>query len=98
MEHLNSISVSTYGLNFSATPHHGSNKANLAMFAQHIVDALSPSKIVDTDSQLLPKKGSEIPQDITDNFQPKIKRFHVLFFGSIKNQPGSEMGLREYLS
>jgi len=80
-EHIHSIFVSTYGLLFFGTPHHGSNKANLATFVQRVVDVL-PSRVVDTDSQLLEslKEGSETLQDITDNFQPKMKRFHVFFF------------------
>ena len=82
MEHIYSIFVSTYGILFLGTPHHGSSKANLAKFAQRMVDALLPSKVVDTDSQLLDalKEGSEILRDITDNFQPKMKRFRVFFF------------------
>jgi hypothetical protein len=82
VEHLHSIYVSTYGILFFGTPHHGSNKANLVTFAQRIVDVLIPSKLVDTDSQLVDaiKEGSEVLQDITDNFIPIMKRFRVFFF------------------
>ncbi|RLL97496.1 hypothetical protein CFD26_104983 [Aspergillus turcosus] len=91
-EHIYSIFVSTYGLLFFGTPHHGSSKANLATFVQRVVD-MFPSKLVDTDSQLLEslREGSEILQDITDNFQPKMKRFHVFFFWE---QEKSNLGVK----
>ena len=81
VEHLHSIYVSTYGILFLGTPHHGSDRANLATFAQRIVHLL-PSKLVDTDSQLLEalKTGSEVLQEITDNFVPLMKRFRIYFF------------------
>lgn len=56
--------------------------ANLAMFAQKVLDSVLPSVIVDTDAQLLDalKAGSEVLQEITDNFAPLIKRFSIYFF------------------
>jgi hypothetical protein len=82
IEHLHSIYVSTYGILFFGTPHQGSSKANLASFAQRIVDTLVPSKMTDTDSQLVDalNQGSEVLQDITDNFVPLMARFRVYFF------------------
>ncbi|RYP75149.1 hypothetical protein DL771_002610 [Monosporascus sp. 5C6A] len=81
IEHIRSIYVSTYGILFFGTPHQGSSKANLAMFAQRMV-ALVPSKVVDTDSQLVSalQESSEVLQDITDNFVPMMKRFRICFF------------------
>lgn len=67
------------------------------MFIQRIVGVL-PSKLVDTNSQLLEslKQGSETLQDITDNFQPKMKRFHVFFFWE---QEKSDLGFKmDYVS
>lgn len=66
---------------FFGTPHRGSDQANLATFAQRVVDLL-PSKLVDTDSRLLDamQSGSEILQEITDNFTPLMKRFRIYFF------------------
>ncbi|KAH8422390.1 uncharacterized protein LDX57_000147 [Aspergillus melleus] len=91
-EHIHSIFVSTYGIMFFGTPHHGSSKAILANYVQRMVDVL-PSKVVDTDSQLLEalREGSEILQDITDNFQPKMKSFHVFFFWE---QEKSNLGVK----
>lgn len=63
-------------------PHQGSNKANLAHFAQRMVQVVMPSKAVDTDPKLLRalKAGSEILQEISDNFTPLIRRFCAYFF------------------
>lgn len=82
MEHVHALFVSTYAMLFFGTPHNGSSRANLASYAQRMVSSFIPSKVIDTDSQLLSalKDGSEILQEITDNFQPKMKRFHVFFF------------------
>lgn len=81
IEHLHSIYVSTYGILFFGTPHHGSDKANLATFVQRVVHVL-PSKLVDTDSQLLEalKTGSQVLQEITDNFVPVMRKFRIYFF------------------
>ncbi|KAI0854678.1 ribonuclease-like protein p/mrp subunit [Xylaria cubensis] len=82
INHLHSIYVSTYGILFFGTPHQGSGTANLATFAQRIVDVLLPSKLVDTQAQLLDalKEGSEVLQEITDNFAPLMKDLRVYFF------------------
>lgn len=97
VEHIHSIFVSTYGILFFGTPHQGSSKANLVIFLQRMVATL-PSKLVDTDSRLLDAlaEGSETLQDITDNFQPKMKRFHVFFFWE---QGKSDLGvMMDYVS
>ncbi|KAI0868248.1 ribonuclease-like protein p/mrp subunit [Hypoxylon argillaceum] len=80
--HLHSIYVSTYGVLFFGTPHQGSGTANLGIFAQRIVDVLLPSRVVDTQSQLLDalKENSEVLQEITDNFVPLMKDLRVYFF------------------
>ncbi|KAI0466974.1 ribonuclease-like protein p/mrp subunit [Xylaria cf. heliscus] len=82
INHLHSIYVSTYGILFFGTPHQGSGTANLATFAQRIVDVLVPSKLVDTQAQLLDalKEGSEVLQEITDNFAPLMKDLRIYFF------------------
>lgn len=82
IEHIHSIFVSTYGILFLGTPHNGSDKANLAVFSQRIVNTVFPSKLVDTDSQLLQalRTGSEVLQEITDNFTPLMKNFRIYFF------------------
>ncbi len=47
-----------------------------------MISALTPSKIVDTDSQLADGlyEGSEVLQNITDMFAPLMKNFRVFFF------------------
>ena len=54
----------------------------MASIAQRLANAVVPKKIVDTDDQLLNalREGSETLQDITDQFAPLMKRFHVYFF------------------
>ena len=47
-----------------------------------MVDALVPSKIVDTEGQLVEalREGSETLQNITDMFAPLMKNFRIYFF------------------
>ena len=74
--------MSTYGILFLGTPHNGSNKAKLAGIGQRMLDALAPSKVWDTDGQLLNalQEGSETLQNITDQFAPLMKIFRIYFF------------------
>jgi hypothetical protein len=80
--HLHSIYASTYGILFLGTPHNGSNKAHLASIGRKLLDTVVPSKVWDTDGQLVDalKEGSETLQNITDQFAPLMKRFHICFF------------------
>ncbi|KAI0805388.1 ribonuclease-like protein p/mrp subunit [Xylaria sp. FL0064] len=82
INHLRSIYISTYGILFFGTPHQGSGAANLATFAQRIIDVLLPSKLVDSQAQLLDalKEGSEVLQEITDNFAPLMRDLRIYFF------------------
>ena len=47
-----------------------------------LLDTVVPSKLWDTDGQLVDalKEGSETLQNITDQFAPLMKRFHIYFF------------------
>ena len=47
-----------------------------------MLDTMMPSKIWDTDGQLVDalKEGSETLQNITDQFTPLMKRFRIFFF------------------
>ena len=47
-----------------------------------MLSALTPKKIMDTNSQLLDalKEGSETLQNITDMFVPLMKQFNIFFF------------------
>ncbi len=96
VEHLRSIAISTYGILFFGTPHQGTDAANMAAFAQRVIGML-PSKIADTDSQLLDalKAGSEVLQDITDNFAPLMKSYRIYFFWE---QEKTDLGVkRDYV-
>lgn len=52
------------------------------MIGQHMLNALMPSKIWDTDDQLLNtlEEGSETLQNITDQFAPLMRYFCIYFF------------------
>lgn len=67
---------------FLGTPHMGSNKAALFSTSRRIIDALVPSRVLDTDGQLLDslQSGSETLQNITDMFAPLMKNFRIYFF------------------
>ena len=82
VQHLHSIFVSTYAVLFLGTPHTGSSKASLASTGRKMIDALVPSKIWDTEGQLLNalQEGSETLQNITDMFAPLMKNFRIYFF------------------
>lgn len=82
VQHLHSIFLSTYAVLFLGTPHAGSSKASLASTGRRMIDALVPSKIWDTEGQLLDalQEGSETLQNITDMFAPLMKNFRIYFF------------------
>ncbi len=82
IQHVHSIYVSTFAVLFLGTPHDGSNKAKLASTSRRMIGALVPSKVVDTEGQLLDalQEGSEVLQNITDMFAPLMKDFHIFFF------------------
>lgn len=82
VQHLHSIFVSTYAILFLGTPHNGSSKATLASVGRRMISAFIPSKVLDTDGQLLDAlvEGSEVLQDVTDMFVPLMKNFRIYFF------------------
>jgi len=47
-----------------------------------MISALAPSKVVDTEGQLVDAlaQGSEVLQNITDMFVPLMKNFRIYFF------------------
>lgn len=82
IQHVHSIYVSTFGILFLGTPHDGGNKVRIASTSRRMIGALVPSKIVDTQGQLLDalQEGSEVLQNITDMFVPLMKDFRIFFF------------------
>lgn len=64
------------------TPHNGSSKAKLASIGSRMINALAPSRLADSDSQLADalEEGSEVLQNITDMFVPLMKKFRIFFF------------------
>lgn len=73
VEHLRSVFMSTYAIIFLGTPHNGVRKDSMLMQHQHApLDRPGPSQFV---LNLL--RGSEMLQEITDQFAPLMKRFAV---------------------
>ncbi|KAL9039838.1 MAG: hypothetical protein Q9180_002293 [Flavoplaca navasiana] len=82
IQHLHSVFVSTYAVLFLGTPHQGSDMAELASTGRKVIDAMVPSKVLDSDGKLLEalQQGSETLQNITDMFAPLMKNFRIYFF------------------
>ena len=70
VEHLYSIFVSTYAILFLGTPHSGIEKASWTLTGGHFSEDLEKSF----------GKNSETLQNITDQFAPLMKQFHIYFF------------------
>ncbi|KAL9580566.1 MAG: hypothetical protein Q9212_004419 [Teloschistes hypoglaucus] len=81
-EHLRSIFVSTYGLLFLGTPHHGSDIAQWGNRLEWICSVMLPKKVVDTQPQLIDalKTNNETLQNIDRQFVQIMSRFHIYFF------------------
>ena len=80
VEHLYSIFVSTYGILFFGTPHHGTENGEwMAASAREMLSTHTSSL---KESQLLSviQKDSETLQAITDQFSSLMKQFHIFFF------------------
>jgi tetratricopeptide (TPR) repeat protein len=73
VEHLRSIYISTYGILFMGTPHNGINKDVLLLPQKN--QSEGPSQFM---FSLL--KGSEMLNEINDQFVPLMKRFSVYNF------------------
>lgn len=81
-EHLRSVFVSTYGILFLGTPHHGSDIAQWGNRLEWICSVMLPKKVVDTQPQLVDalKKNNETLQVIDRQFIQIMSRFHIYFF------------------
>ena len=79
--HLHSIYTCTFGILFFGTPHTGTSKAHLLGSLQKVVSLTVPRKIFETDSNLLDalEEGSEVLQNINDQFASLLPRFRVFF-------------------
>ena len=77
VEHLYSIFVSTYGILFFGTPHHGTDAGEwMASSAREThVSSLERSQLLSAI-----QKDSETLQAITDQFSSLMKQFHIFFF------------------
>ena len=73
VEHLRSIFLSTYAIVFLGTPHNGVRKDSLLLQHQRAThEKLGPSQFM-----LNLMRGSEMLQEITDQFAPLMKRFAI---------------------
>lgn len=75
LDHLRSISRSTYGLLFMATPHNGVTRNSL-LFGPGGTES-GPNTFM---LSLLEDSGSEVLQEITDHFAPIMKLFVIYNF------------------
>jgi hypothetical protein len=79
LEHLRSIYTCTYGILFLGTPHNGVNKESL------LSGSTSPSHFM-----LSLLKGSEMLNEINDQFAPLMKQFAIFnFWEELETQFGS---------
>lgn len=76
VEHLYSIFVSSYGILFLGTPHNGIEHTSW----QLMVNDVSGAADAPTELQTAMTKNSETLQNITDQFAPLAKQFHLYFF------------------
>jgi hypothetical protein len=97
IEHLRSIFVSTYGILFLGTPHKGSDAAKWGSRLERICDAILPSKLVDTQPQLIDAltSHSETLQNIDRQFSQLTSRFHMFFFH--EGKPTNLKGTLQYI-
>ncbi|MCJ1384414.1 hypothetical protein MMC17_007530 [Xylographa soralifera] len=70
VDHLYSVFISTYAILFLGTPHNGIEKASWGLAGGHVSGNLERSI----------EKNSETLQNITDQFSPLMKQFHIYFF------------------
>jgi Putative serine esterase (DUF676) len=82
LEHLRSIYVSTFGILFLATPHHGIQQAALGLFPE-TESSPGPSQFV------INLVNSDLLQDIEDRFVPMMKGIRIFnFWEQLETQIG----------
>ncbi|KAM0322458.1 hypothetical protein ACHAQA_009527 [Verticillium albo-atrum] len=74
-----SVFVSTYGIIFLGTPHHGSSLASWGTTLQNMANATMPKKLFNTEGVLVKtlKKDSETLRDIGNHFLDIYQRFQI---------------------
>jgi len=77
VEHLNSIFISTFAIMFFGTPHNGTDKSNWLVPMSHEGVA---TKFRESELLSVIEKDSETLQQITEEFAPLMKQFHIFFF------------------
>ena len=82
IEHLRSVFVSTYGILFLGTPHHGSDIAQWGNRLEWICSVMMPKRVMDSQPQLIDalKTNNETLQNIDRQFIQILNRFHIYFF------------------
>lgn len=89
VEHLYSIFISSYGILFLGTPHNGIENTSWRLMVKDATGAVDAP----TELQTAMKSNSETLQNITDEFAPLAKKFHLYFFWEgIQTRLGSATG------
>ena len=88
VEHLYSIYISTYAIIFMGTPHNGVENTAWQVLARGHRVGPAPSNLLNALA-----KNSETLQNVTDEFAPLVKQFHIYFFWEgVKTNFGSTKG------
>ena len=86
LDHLRSIYVSTYGIVFMATPHHGIKNQALSLFYSDKTSAPNLFMI-----SLLDDLSSEMLQEVTTQFVPIMKHFFIFHVWEQKKTRSGEI-------
>ena len=91
VEHLYSIFTSTYALLFFGTPHLGTTKSSWQSRSKSERFLARVRHMKDSPLMLAVEKDSETLQNVTDQFLPLMKQFHIFFFWEeVKTNIGDE--------
>ena len=89
VEHLYSVFISTYAILFMGTPHSGIDEASWPLMVQRSSGCFNTS----SDFLRAISKNSETLQNITDQFAPLMKQFHIYYFWEmVETEAGSVKG------
>lgn len=85
-ERLRSVFLSTYGILFLGTPHHGSDIAVWGSYLERLAGVVIPKRLMDSSHQLVDalKSNSETLINIDRQFSTIMPLFHIYLFHESK--------------